>query len=73
MSSKRGCVGSITTTETRGGHVIVLPTSVQDGRVVNNQLSVSFELLKGFVLSFSQVLGRRLGTEKKKWIRCDGP
>lgn len=54
--------------------MIVLPTSIQDGRVVNNQLSVGFELLEGFVLSFRQVLGRRLGREqKKKLIRCDGP
>lgn len=34
------------------------PTSVQDGSVVNNQLSVGFELLEGFVLSLRQVLER---------------
>lgn len=33
------------------------PTSVQDGSIVNNQLSVSFELLKSFVLPLGQVLG----------------
>lgn len=38
--------------------VAAVPTSVQDGSVVNNQLSVGFELLEGFVLSLRQVLKR---------------
>lgn len=48
--------------------MIALPTSIQDGCVVNNQLSVGFELLEGFVLSFRQVLGRRSGREKKSGL-----
>lgn len=40
------------------------PTSIQDGCVVNNQLSVCFELLEAFILSFRQVLKqRRTGCE----------
>lgn len=44
------------------------PTSVQYGSVVNNHLSVCFELFKSLVLSFRQIL-KESQILKKKFIQ----